>query len=104
MPTTTITCKTCKGTGVHAPYRQPEDTPCEQCKGSGKTYHRSVNWEPLEGDFALATDGQAHFEHQPGLMRCAVPGGWLVQESFSGMDGGGVGLAFIPDPDHTWEP
>ncbi len=31
--------------------------------------------------------------------RAKVPGGWLVKSRMAD----GVGLTFVPDPDHTWE-
>lgn len=38
--------------------------------------------------------------------RAPVPGGWLVrtEQSFSHSDAGGLGLgmAFVPDPEHRW--
>ena len=32
-------------------------------------------------------------------MRCEVPGGWLVRV----LSGQGESMAFLPDPEHTWE-
>jgi|RhiMetdeSRZDD1v2_1073273.scaffolds.fasta_scaffold2815378_1 hypothetical protein len=34
--------------------------------------------------------------------RSKVPGGWLVETSRSTQNGIGVGLAFVPDPNHEW--
>ena len=40
------------------------------------------------------------------IWRAKVPGGWLVlaerSVSFNNSAGIGVGLAFYPDPNHTW--
>jgi len=33
------------------------------------------------------------------VMRCEVPGGWLVRV----LSGGGESMAFLPDPEHTWD-
>ena len=44
----------------------------------------------------------------PGVTRAKVPGGWVIR-STSTVDGGlsggagvGIGLAFVPDPEHKW--
>jgi hypothetical protein len=34
------------------------------------------------------------------VMRAKVPGGWLVNVIVTQI---GTGLAFYPDPDHTWD-
>ena len=43
-----------------------------------------------------------------GVTRARVPGGWVIR-STSTVDGGlsggagvGIGLAFVPDPEHKW--
>jgi hypothetical protein len=39
----------------------------------------------------------------PQVQRTKIPGGWLVETSRRGESGTGVGLAFVPDPDHKWD-
>jgi hypothetical protein len=46
----------------------------------------------------------------PRVYRCKIHGGWLLETSrsrgsFGGQSGGGigVGLTFIPDPEHKWD-
>jgi hypothetical protein len=102
MPTTTTPCTSCKGTGRKT--EMYEEMPCELCRATGRIHNRVLDWEPLEGDYIVDQDGKLHFREEHTLVRCAVPGGWLVQRWFSGMDGGGAGVTFVPDPNHSWEP
>jgi hypothetical protein len=53
-----------------------------------------LSWEYIE-----VTTGGA-------VARTKIPGGWLVRSSLStrGSSGGmGIGLAFVPDPEHKWD-
>lgn len=38
------------------------------------------------------------------MARARVPGGWLVRYEDESHLGRGIGLTFMPDPDHSWKP
>jgi hypothetical protein len=55
----------------------------------------SVKWEMLSGSPGTGSRG---------VYRSKIPGGWLVESiRRSGDSGLGVGLAFVPDPEHQWD-
>jgi len=59
---------------------------------------KGVTWEVL----ANPRDGDSR------IARTKIPGGWLVETSrqspFDSRSSGiGVGLAFVPDPEHKWD-
>jgi len=38
-----------------------------------------------------------------GVYRSKIPGGWLVETKQTSSNGVGIGLAFVPDPEHKWD-
>ena len=56
-------------------------------------YSRAMlKWQGVEtGDQFITTE------------RAAVPGGWLVRGWSARFGGFGMGLTFMPDPDHAWD-
>ena len=40
---------------------------------------------------------------RPSLCRLRIHGGWLVQSELWLNTGAGIGLTFVPDPDHEWQ-
>jgi hypothetical protein len=50
-----------------------------------------LKWEELK-----TNDVRPHW----GTLRAKVPGGWLVKH-WANTGGGGVGLTFVPDPNHA---
>ncbi|MBZ0235608.1 MAG: hypothetical protein K8M05_24980 [Deltaproteobacteria bacterium] len=49
-----------------------------------------MKWEPIDSSGSCNID------------RAKVPGGWLVRMISRGHNGES-GLAFVPDPQHTWD-
>ncbi len=82
---------------------EKQQGPCEHCAGAGEFQHRALGWEVVEGVVAEAADGAVMVKASR-TWRCRVPGGWMVKTTASHNNGIGVGLTFVPDPDHTWEP
>jgi hypothetical protein len=82
---------------------EKQQGPCEHCAGAGEFQHRALGWEVVEGVVAEAADGTVTVKASR-TWRCRVPGGWMVKTTASHTNGIGVGLTFVPDPDHTWEP
>ncbi len=76
-----------------------QQRPCEHCGGAGSLERRTLGWELIEGLVAVGPDGDGK-EHRQVTHRCRVPGGWMVKTYVTHH----VGLTFVPDPDHTWEP
>ena len=76
--------------------------PCTNCAGAGEFQHRTLGWEIVEGVLAEGANGVV--VKASNTWRCRVPGGWMVRTTASHNNGIGVGLTFVPDPDHTWEP
>lgn len=56
-----------------------------------------LRWETL--NTAREEDGVLNSKYL--TERAKVPGGWLVLSQFH--IGGAHGLAFVPDPSHTWD-
>jgi len=82
---------------------EAQQDPCERCAGAGEIQHRTLAWEVIEGVVAVGPDG-TESALSSRSWRCRVPGGWLVQMTESHNNGIGMGLTFVPDPDHTWAP
>lgn len=82
---------------------EAKQDPCEHCAGAGEIQHRTLAWEVIEGVVAVGPDG-TESALSSRSWRCRVPGGWLVQMTESHNNGVGMGLTFVPDPDHTWVP
>ena len=61
-----------------------------------------LNWEYIEQASKPAKGNNGNY-----IRRAKVPGGWLVESYVGGQTadglGYGLGLTFIPDPDHKWE-
>ena len=38
-----------------------------------------------------------------GMSRSKIPSGWLVETRHSTSNGMGIGLTFVPDPEHKWD-
>ena len=45
----------------------------------------------------LATTGGTN------MVRARIPGGWLVRTHREWRDSTGMGITFVPDPDHRWD-
>ena len=58
---------------------------------SGSKASPKLYWEPLKNE---GTSGVLRHTY-----RTKVPGGWLLSAS----DADGMGLTFLPDPNHGWD-
>lgn len=56
-------------------------------------------WEWVSTQRFERPDGSKDALH---TFRSAVPGGWMVSCSWS--LGGGMGMSFLPDAEHSWNP
>ena len=69
-----------------------------------ETAAKRVKWERIEGQ-----GGGLVGERSPEVRRAKIPGGWLVEttrQAITGNSNGGglgVGLTFVPDPEHKWD-
>ena len=65
-----------------------------------------LKWEMLAGNAALTTQFKAAPPSR--VHRSKIPGGWLVETYRPSFRDGllaanGVGLTFVPDPEHKWD-
>ena len=54
----------------------------------------TIKWETLSPSARIGSRG---------VYRTKIPGGWLVETSQNTTNGIGIGLAFVPDPEHSWD-
>jgi hypothetical protein len=65
---------------------------------------KQMIWERIDGN-----GGGLVGARSPQMLRAKIPGGWLVETTrqvITGNSNGsglGVGLAFVPDPEHKWD-
>jgi hypothetical protein len=67
-----------------------------------------LKWEMLAGNAAGATPNNLKAAPPSRVYRSKIPGGWLVETYRPAFRDGlvaanGVGLAFVPDPEHKWD-
>jgi hypothetical protein len=84
-----------------------DDGSPDWCVGSiafGQEAAKQMKWERIEGQ-----SGGLVGERSPEVRRAKIPGGWLVESTRQAITGNssgsglGVGLTFVPDPEHKWD-
>ncbi|MHA1309271.1 MAG: hypothetical protein ACTSSB_17050 [Candidatus Heimdallarchaeota archaeon] len=70
--------------------------------GSNEKFTK-LDWEVIERNQMFPK----HSNHKDMIRRAKVPDGWLIESVKRFVDreqaGYGVGLTFIPDPNHEWQ-
>ena len=79
-----------RGDGSHASGQEVKTKPLDRPAAAV-----SMKWESLNPAFSSSSSRRVY--------RAKILGGWLVETTQSTDSGTGIGLAFVPDPEHKWD-